>query len=260
MSAFEQDRVLVRLQQRVIGDREIAACFLSGSYGKRREDGFSDLDVALVFSTDAGRDLAWDKRKTFVQSVLPYVPSRSFDALHVRPYLHIALYRNGAKVDYRYESQESLTATAWDRDIRVLKDRDGWLKQFQAAAAQAILPQPQISPAELRALDDRFWVMLMDVFRLLRRGDWQKPFTIYLELLHFTLPPLLQALPPEDPAYEHLLSASYGRDPQATRRHLVNLLEAYVAARTAVIHRQRLDFPVDAPFENGIISLVKRKA
>ncbi len=259
MSAFEQDRVLARLQQRVMAEPEIAACFLSGSYGKRREDAFSDLDVALVFGTDSSRDLAWENRKYFAQLVLPYVPARSFDAAQVRPYFHIARYSNGAKVDYRFESKTSLAATAWDRDIRILKDRDGWLAAYQAEAAQAVLPQPQISAAGLKAVDDRFWVMFMDVFRLLRRGDWQKPFTIYLELLHFSLPPLLRALPPKDPAYVGLLAASYGRDPHATRKHLAALLEAYLAARTAVIQQHQLDFPVDTNFEKGIISIVNRK-
>jgi hypothetical protein len=35
----------------------------------------------------------------------------------------------------------------------------------------------------------------MDIYRLLRRGDHDKPFSIYLELLYFILPDLLQLLP-----------------------------------------------------------------
>lgn len=31
---FEQDRVLVRLQQRVMSEGDIVACFLAGSYGR----------------------------------------------------------------------------------------------------------------------------------------------------------------------------------------------------------------------------------
>ena len=54
---FEQDRVITRLQQRVMREPAIAACFLSGSFGKRRDDGYSDLDVALLFDSDASREL-----------------------------------------------------------------------------------------------------------------------------------------------------------------------------------------------------------
>jgi hypothetical protein len=131
---------------------------------------------------------------------MQYVPAKSFDAAHVRPYFHIALYSNGTKADYRYELQAELQPNPWDRDIRILKDRDGWAEQYQAASGRALLPQPRLTAAELTALDERFWIMLWDTYRLLRRGDADKPFTIYLELLHFSLPPLLHVLPPEDPA------------------------------------------------------------
>ncbi|MEJ2748665.1 MAG: hypothetical protein P8183_12290 [Anaerolineae bacterium] len=174
------------------------------------------------------------------------------------PYFHIALYSNGAKVDYRYESKTQLQPTYGDRDIRILKDDGGWLEAFQAQAAQAPLVQPRLTTAELTALDERFWVMFMDVYRLLRRGDADKPFTIYLELLHFTLPPLLRVLPPEEPARQALLQASFSRDARQTVGQLVDLLPAYVAARTAVIRRFDLDFVVDRRFETAVQQLINR--
>ncbi|MCP4425055.1 MAG: hypothetical protein GY803_11215 [Chloroflexi bacterium] len=254
---FEQDRVLVRLQQRVLEESAIAACFLSGSFGRRAEDAYSDLDVALVFADAAARKRAWAERRPFAQSVLPYVGIKSFDGTHVRPYFHIALYSNGAKVDYRYETKETLQPNSWDGDIRILKDDGGWATQFQAASVRLAMPQPRLTTAELTALDERFWVMFMDVYRLLKRGDHDKPFTIYLELLHFTLPPLLQALPPEDPARQNLLRASYSSDTKKTLSQLVELLNAYVGARTAVIRRHDLDFAVDDRFETAVRRLVK---
>lgn len=258
---FEQDRVIVRLQQRVLAERDIEVCFLSGSYGRRRDDAYSDLDVALVFADESSREAAWRNRRDFIQSVLPYVPAKSFDADHVRPYFHVALYSNGAKVDYRYEARNALQPNPWDRDIRILKDNpDGWGEHFQAASLQAPLIQGRMTGQELKQIDDRFWVMFMDVFRLLLRGDHDKPFTVYLELLHFTLPPLLRLLPPEEPARPALLQAQFNRDMQATRRHLAHLLDAYLAARSAVVSRLDLAFVPDNAFETQIQRLVKRKA
>lgn len=255
---FEQDRVVVRLQQRVLGEPGVTACFLSGSYGRRSQDSYSDLDVALVFDNEASRSAAWQQRTRFVQSILPYVPAKSFDAVHVRSFFHIALYSNGAKVDYRYETQETLTPNAWDRDIRILKDRDGWCAKFQAASAQASSAQPYLSAAELSELDDRFWVMFWDVVRLLLRGDNDKPFTVYLELLHFTLPPLLRTLPAEDPARSDLLKAEFGPDTRATAQQMISLLQGYLTARSAVVRRFNLAFEPNSQFESAIERLVQR--
>lgn len=249
---------MVRLQQRVQGERDIAACFLAGSFGRRAEDAYSDLDVALIFADEAARQRSWAERREFVRSIVPFVAVKSFDGEHVRPYFHIALYSNGAKVDYRYETKESLQPSYWDRDVRILKDDGGWLETFQTQAAQAPLVQPRLTAVELAALDERFWVMFMDVYRLLRRGDADKPFTIYLELLHFTLPPLLRVLPPEEPARQKLLRASFSADTKQTMKQLVDLLEAYVAARTAVIRRFHLPFTPEKSFESAIQQLIQK--
>lgn len=255
---FEQDRVIVRLQQRVNQESEVRVCFLAGSYGRRQEDSYSDLDVALVFADAGSRDLAWPQRREFVRSVLPYVSVKSFDAGHVRPYLHIALYSNGSKVDYRYETMADLSPNYWDRDIRILKDNEGWGQQFQRASADALRIQPHLSEKELADLDNRFWVMFWDVYRLVLRGDHDKPFTIYLELLHFTLPALLRVLPPEDPSRRALLNAQFNDDSRAIARGMARLLAAYVAGRAAVIRRLNLDFTPDSTFETSIRRLVKR--
>lgn len=255
---FEQDRMLIRLQQRVQGEQPIIACFLSGSFGRRREDGFSDMDVALVYANDAAREMAWQQRREFGQSIMPYLALKSFDAAHIRPYLHIALFGNGSKVDFRFETRVGLEPNPWDRDIRILKDTDGWAEQFQQASQRLALPQPHITAAELTTLDQRFWVMYWDVLRLLLRGDHQKPFPIYLELLNFTLPPLLAVLPAEDPAHQALLQASFSQDTKATVRHMGQLLTAYLAARTAVSRRLQLNYVPNTTFENNIHSLLKK--
>lgn len=257
---FEQDRAISRLQQRVMREATIVTCFLSGSHGRRSDDGYSDLDVALVFDSDASRDIAWRQRRDFIQSVLPYVPAKSFDGAHVRPFFHIVLYSNGAKVDYRYESQESLQPNPWDADIRILKDKNGWVDSFQAQSQALAIPQPRISVEELTALDERFWVMYWDTLRLLARGDREKPFTIYLELLHFTLPSLLYNLPAEDPARQALIQAQYGAQTDTIRQHMGQLHAAYLAARSAIVRRQQLRFMPNQGFETAVKRLIQRLA
>lgn len=255
---FEQERFIGRLQRHVLSQSSIVACFLSGSFGRRSEDDYSDLDIALVYTDEAARDHGWQQRHDLVRAVMPYVPVRSFDGTHVRPYFHIALYSNGTKADYRFEAQELLQPSPWERDIRIIKDSGGWAERYQAESARLALPQPYLSAEELTTLDNRFWVMLWDVLRLLKRGDADKPFTIYLELLHFTLPLLLRVLPAEEPARRGLLTAAYSQDTATTAQGLGRLLDAYLAARAAVVQRERLLFTPDQAFENEMKRLVAR--
>ena len=256
---FEQDRLLVRLQQLVDRDADILTCFLSGSYGRGTQDQYSDLDVALVFAGKINREAAYQRRREFTKSVLPYVASISFDAAHVRPYFHIALYSNGTKADYRYETRDSLEPNPWDREIRLLKDTGGWGEQFQAASAALppTISRPTITSEILIDLNRRFWIMFMDVYRQVLRGDYAKPYTVYLELLFFTVPELLRLLPPEDPAHQALIQANYSRDTPATLAHLRSLLDAYVAARSAVVRRHKLGFVPDDVFERELRKRLK---
>jgi hypothetical protein len=161
---FEQDRFIVRLQQSVMRESDIEICFLSGAHGRRTEDAYSDLDVVFVFPDTATRDDAWARRRDFVRSILPYVPARSFDAGHIRPHLHIALYSNGAKVDYRYEARDEIAPQPEDRELRILKDSDGWAESYQAASARIIPTQPRLEAAELERIDTHFWGLFWESF------------------------------------------------------------------------------------------------
>ncbi len=256
---FEQDRILTRLQQRVMADREIVVCFLSGSYGRRQEDAYSDLDVTLVFANEAARETAWQRRRDFAQSVSPYVPAKSFDAAEKRPYLHHTLYSNGTAVEYQYEALDTLAPIPQNREIRILKDRDGRAEQYRQACAGAILPQPRLTAEALKALDDRFWISYWRVLRQLLRGDYDAPFTSYLALLNFILPPFLAVLPPEEPARQALINLFYNHDTRETAAHLRHLLENYLAARAAVVRRLQLNFQPDTRFETEIQRLVQNK-
>ena len=255
---FEQERFIGRLQRHVMTEARILTCFLSGSFGRRADDAFSDVDIALVYGSAAERDAAWAGRREFARAVNPYVAVRSFDADHVRPFLHVVLYSNGTKADYRFETTDSLAPNPADRELRVLKDTRRWAETFQAASSRLAPAQPYISPADLTILDDRFWVMFWDVLRLLKRGDTDKPFPVYLQLLYFTLPPLLAALPPEEPARAALLRANFGGDGAAALRGLGELLDAYLAARSAVIRRQNLVYPINTAFEGEMRRVVER--
>ena len=107
-------------------------------------------------------------------------------------------------------------------------------------------------------IDSRFWVMFMDVYRQLLRGDYDKPYPIYLELLNFTLPELLGLLPAEEPARLSLLESHYDRDTKATVEHLRKLLDAYISARNVIIRRYNLGFYPDHVFEDSLRRIVER--
>lgn len=256
---FEQDRFIVRLQQSVVRESDVESCFLAGSYGRRTEDAYSDLDVVLVFADADARDAAWSRRRDFVQSVLPYVPARSFDPGDEEEYLHRALYSNGARVDYRYVARDTLSPDPAYRELRILKDSGGWAENYQADAARVLPTRTRVETATLERIDNRFWVTFFEVYRQLLRGDADRPFVVYVDLLARTLPPLLAALPPEDPAYQGLLHAYYNsQDVEATLAHLRRLLDAYLAARSAVIRRHSVGFVPDSSFERGIQRLLER--
>jgi predicted nucleotidyltransferase len=249
---FEQERVIGRLQRRVLAEASITACFLSGSYGRRADDDYSDIDVALIYADDMARDRGWAERKEFAKSVMPYVPLKAFDGGHVRPNFYITLFSNGSKIDYRYESAESITPNPWDSQIRILKDSDGWAEHYQADSARLSKPQPAISSSDLIELDQRFWVMYWDALRLLARGDHDKPFTIYLEIISSILPTLLNVLPSGDPAREGLINAYFSQDTRATAKHLGALLNAYLGARQAIVQSYHLQPVGDQSFESEI--------
>lgn len=255
---FEQERFIGRLQRHAQADPAVRVCYLYGSFGRRAEDAYSDVDIALVYEDATERDAAWAGRQEFVKAVMPYVAVRSFDAEHVRPHLHVALYSNGTKADFNFATLDGMSPDPIYREIRILKDSGQWAERHQAASARLAPAQSYISPDKLTALDNRFWVMFWDALRLLERGDADKPFPTYLKLLYFTLPPLMEALPPEEPARRGLVRVTYDRDTAATARGMGDLLEAYLAARAAVIRRQNLMFPINTAFESEIRRLVER--
>jgi hypothetical protein len=255
---FEQERVIGRLQRRIQAEPTILACFLSGSYGRQADDDYSDIDVALVYVDDAARERGWTERKELVKSVMPYVPLKAFDGQHIRPFFYITLFSNGSKLDYRFESATSLQPNPWDGQIRILKDQNGWAEAYQAESARLRKPQPAISSSDLIAIDQRFWVMYWDALRLLARGDYDKPFPIYLEILSFTIPTLINVLPKGDPAREKLIMAYYSRDTQVTAKYFRDLLEAYLSVRQAIVQRYNLQPVQEKAFESELQRLIDK--
>jgi hypothetical protein len=256
---FEQDRVLVRLQQYILKDQQIHACFLAGSHGRGKNDKFSDLDLILLFADEENRDRAYVQRHQFVRSVLPYLSAKSFDADHVNPHMHIALYGNGAKVDFTYETV-TIKPQFELRDMRVLKESGGWAAAFlhECAAQAPTIPKATTAAETLTEIDDRFWIMFMDVYRRLLRGDHDAPFPIYIQMIYFTIPELLKLLPPEDPAYQALIEIHYSQDIEATIRHMQRLMRAYLGARYAIVKRHHLHFQVDSIIERDLLKKIER--
>lgn len=252
---FEQDRVNGRFQRRVQAEPAIRACFLIGSHGRATADGFSDIDAVLVFATAELRDYAWRNRQAFVESIMPYV---ALKCMAPAEYELRTVYSNGTQLDLFFAVQDQLAPGSTYRHIRLIKDSDGWGAQFQAASAREPLTHPTLTRADLEAIDSRFWVLLWEVLRQLQRGDATRPFSTYITLLHETLPPLMAALPEDDPVRSALVDVAYGSDTRATTRHLGKLIDRYLAARDAVNRRYNLQYFADRGFENEFKRLVER--
>jgi len=256
---FEQDRVLVRLQQFILKDENIKVCFLAGSYGRGTQDNYSDLDLILIFADEDSKTLAYEARHEFVRSVLPYLSAKSFDADHVIPNLHIALYGNGAKVDYLFETFNMKPRFEY-QEMRTLKDQDGWAQAFlRECAAQPPSAARAATAADILSnIDNRFWIMFMDVYRRLLRGDHDAPYPIYIQMIYFTIPSLLELLPAEDPAHQALIDIHYSSATRTTIDHMKRLLKAYLGAREAIVQRHQLYFPVDSAFEREILRKIEQ--
>jgi hypothetical protein len=255
---FEQERMIGRIQRRVMDAPEIFACFLSGSFGRRSDDEYSDLDVALVYRDESRMNRAWKNRVQFSKSIMPYVSLKSFDAVHIRPYFHIVLFANGSKLDLRFETKETLSPNPADGQLRILKDSDGWAENYRLESSRLAYPKPGISSQELREIDQRFWVIYWDVLRLLVRGDAVKSFPIYLELLHFTFPPLLTALPEGTAAANELICVQFGRDTKTTAKNMKDMLEGYKSVRKLLVENYHLQFSANQSFEDQIERLMER--
>ena len=248
---YEQDRVLTRLQQHVRRDFRIVVCVLEGSFGRRTADAYSDLDVALGYADDASRAAAWAERARFATEVLPYVAARSADG--GVPFLHRAVYANGARVDFRYALADELRPGP---DVRALKEPAGWQSQTSTPA----LPPapPTLSAAALRDIDDSFWIFLLDVERHLQRGDSETPFPLFVALLHDVIQPLFAVLPAGHPLRLRLLQLQYKDDARHNRKQLRALLDTYRETRAAVLAAQRLDLADDPTFERQVERLFGR--
>lgn len=252
---FEQERTIGRLQRRADADPSLAACLLVGPFALGTNDDYSAIEAVLVYRDEESRARAWATRAEFAQSVMPYVAAKSVD---LGPGRQRVLFSNGCQLDLEYVSLDTLQPSHRFSRVRILKDSSGRGEQLQSQAAGQLVPQPQMTAAELSTLDDLFWTGLWDVLRQLARGDADRPFPAYLELLQRTLPPLLRVLPADAPAHRGLLQAQYSQDTRLTRQHLGNLLAAYLAARQAVVDRFRLTFVAERAFESEMRRWVER--
>lgn len=255
---FEQDRVIVRLQQRVLRDPAIVLCYLAGSFGHGKADKYSDIDVVLAFHDESSRNDAFDSRRDFVQSVLPYVPAKSIDTLDREPYVHIALYSNGALVEFKFEIIANIQNKALDSEIRILKDTINYAHHFEITRKNRgeEIRLPTIDSATLSTIDARFWVIYMDVFRLLMRGDLVKAYPIYLDLLTNSIRKLLPLLPISHSTRSGLIQSFFSLDGDATVEKLKELLQSYLDAREEIIQRHNLTFVPDAPFERELLKVI----
>ncbi len=255
---FEQERTLSRLQQRILRESGLFACFLVGSFGRRDQDDFADLDVYLVYPTQQALEAAFAGRRELAGSILPYVAARIWENPG-RPGQISVLFANGSKIDLFYAAREALAPAPHFSQIVILKDTNDWAADLSRQSAHAAPPaQAPASAADLEALDNRFWVALWDIWRRLQRGDVDTPFADYLELLRSVIPFLLAHLPERSPAADRLVDLEYTRDSDRSLDHLRRLIDGYTAARDAVAARYRLAYSGDAAFERALRQLIGR--
>ena len=98
----------------------------------------------------------------------------------------------------------------------------------------------------------------MDVYRQILRGDYNRPFPIYLQLMNFTLPEMLRLLPVEDQARDALIGSAYHHDTAVTAGHLRGLLDAYLSARQSILRRHRLHYEPNTALEREILRKINR--
>jgi predicted nucleotidyltransferase len=256
---FEQDRVLVRLRQQIARDRDIKVCFLTGSYGRGTQDEYSDLDLVLVYRDKNDLLKAFERRSEFASSILPFVPVQSYDADHIRPFLHSALFGNGARVDFQYAAMTEMGPESYFRKILLLKDTDdGWGRNLQISSERSsiITKDATISARELSELNETFWVLFMEVYRQVQRGDQYGPFTTYIHLLNMMIPKILNLLPADDPSYQILAQSIYDEDTTKTLQFLRLLLRSYLEARATIVDQYNLEFRLDSPFERELKKII----
>ncbi len=249
---YEQDRFMVRLRQRIIGESAIVAAWLSGSFGRNKPDSYSDIDVAIVFDSAESRDRAWSQRQSFCTGILSYVPAKSLDnPKDLSSYL--VLYGTGTLVDFRYLNKRDLHGSWLDSEIRILKDDvERTAERVQHASAGLTKPIRRISTSKLAALDDKFYLFFWDTYRRVRRGSPTDGIEDYVLLISQVLPALLVALPKQSAARQNLIALNFSADTSATLAHLRQLVAAYRAARHEIVTRQQIDFRPNTNFEREI--------
>jgi hypothetical protein len=253
---FEEDRFVVRLHQKVLTESAIVACWLGGSVIRLPEDPYSDFFICLVYADEGAREVAWGQRHPFCQAILSYVPAKSVDQ---GAYRHSVLYGNGAQADFRFEAQTVLEPQSADSAIKILKETpDQWAARHQARSRSLPTWQSPLTSAEIQALDNRFWISFWKIHRQLWRGQSDGPFAHWLPFVADVLPPLLAQLPEEDPARQALIDLAWSRDVAATRRNLHRFGRAWLAARDAIVRRDRLAFTPDTVFERQLQRLLEK--
>ena len=151
-----------------------------------------------------------------------------------------------------------LQPAAHFRKILLIKDTsDDWGRNLQVSSEQLATTdgRENISSEDLSKLDDIFWVLFMEVYRQIRRGDRYRPFTSYLYLLNTTLPKIISLLPAEVPIRHSLCRSIYDEDTAITLQFLQELLSDYLEARRSIVKNYNLDFPLDSPFEREIFKI-----
>lgn len=253
---FEQERTLNRLQQRVGLIPGLTAAFLVGSRGGRGAHADADFDVVMVYRSLTGKEAARYSWPTMAAELLPYVAAIVHQAASNPDHL-IALFANGAKFDLYFYAEEEVSPHPRFQSIRILHDTASWAQDLTSrSAALTLIERPVISDQQLADLDRQFWTGIWEVARLTRRGEVDRPFPIFVDLLNKAIAPLLAVLPADAPVAQALAEINFSRQPVDNRAMVQQLIPRYQAARSAVVENLQLSFQPHEAVERELVKLI----
>ena len=143
---------------------QAVGAFVTGSTAAGGMDEESDLDVGIVFASDAERDAAWERRWDW--EIAPWF--HRFDADHVKPYFVIYLFEPRVKADLPLYTVDELPPPAGGPYV-VAWDDTGRLDEWAPGAVPAP-DEPDWSTAVHE--EERLWAWLVYSVQHVRRGEY----------------------------------------------------------------------------------------
>lgn len=164
-----KEAIVIKLQK----DRDIIGIYLGGSLAKGTEDEFSDIDLRIVVEEGVSKqdklsELLDDRNDVlFIESWFP-----SFAVIHFDCFVKLDLF-------VYYQSQ--LNADIWLKEIKILKDTEGFLEKLKSNSEKlAYLPTQE----EFEAIVYKYLAHLHELYRRYQRKEYHYVQQSFLSMQH----------------------------------------------------------------------------